>query len=144
MSRKISLREDPNHLKKQKALIFGNNQKIIKSTDVLASEYIAKLQMNHFVSRNKVYLLNYINNNIGIALGHIKNAYKKYVCSQKWTETKFDTVLKDIIKRKKIISEKELDETGIKFDSGAIMADKIDEKSEDELLKILLKQWGDE
>lgn len=144
MPRKLSLREDPNHLKKQKSLFPDDSGLIKKSPETLASEYIAKLQMNHFVMKNKVYLSNYIDNNIGIALGHIKNAYKKYVCEKKWPEKKFNEVIKDIIKRNKIISEKEIIETGKQFDEGSIVSDFQNEKTEEEYLKILLKQWGDE
>lgn len=114
-----------------------------KNDDTLADEYLSKIMNEGFVSKNKVYLQNYLNSEISIALSHIKNAYKSYVCSGKWSEEKFNRVRDEIISKRFMFTGTTLMKTGILYDEGKLK--KIEntiepyysELSEEQVLELL-------
>jgi hypothetical protein len=90
------------------------------SADNLAEQYISKLQADGFITKNKAYLANYINSDVGIAFSHIKTAYKQYVISGGWTDKKFSAVIDEIMLRRVFFNAKSFLSIGIDYDSGKL------------------------
>lgn len=93
---------------------------IIPPEERKASEFISKLKEKGFIGKNKIYLQNYINSDIGIALGHIKSAYKNYVCNGKWSEQKFEDIVLLIARDRKMLVPNTFIYYGTKYDDGKL------------------------
>lgn len=93
----------------------------VEDTDeTKASSFISKLQSQGFVGRNKIYLQNYIDGDVGIALGHIKSNYKRYVLEAGWSEEKFEDVINVIIRHRKMLIPNVFLRYGMMYDDGKI------------------------
>ncbi|HHT97933.1 MAG TPA: hypothetical protein GXZ90_08590 [Clostridiales bacterium] len=124
--------------------------------EVKASKFISNLQKKGFIGTNKIYLKNYINADIGIALSHIKNNYKKYVCEGGWTEKKFEEIIYIIVKYRQMLIPVVFLRYGSKYDNGELVKEielekkkysKINKDSnknneEQELLDYIAKHGG--
>lgn len=93
---------------------------IIPPEERKASEFINKLTKKGFIGKNKVYLENYINSDLGIAFGHIKNAYKNYVSKGNWSEQKFEDIIYIIAKNRKMLIPNVFIMYGTKYDEGKL------------------------
>lgn len=109
-----------------------------------ASAFISKLQSQGFVGRNKIYLQNYIDGDVGIALGHIKSNYKRYVLEAGWSEEKFEDVVNVIIRHRRMLIPNVFLRYGMMYDDGKLKREvqlerakyeKESSKAEDELTK---------
>lgn len=114
-----------------------------KTTKMLADEYLSGIISNGFIGKNEVYLSNYINADISIALAHVKNTYTTYVLNGKWSLEKYDTVLKEAISRRWFLSNTTFLKLGTLFDEGKLQP-KLEvmsspEPSDDELFDLLMK-----
>lgn len=85
-----------------------------------ASKFISKLQKDGFVGKNKVYLSNYINADIGIAFSHIKDSYKRYVCEGNWSEEKFEDIIYVIANDRKMLIPNVFLRYGTMYDNGEL------------------------
>lgn len=92
----------------------------IDNTETQASDFISRLQSSGFINRNKSYLSNYINADMGIAFAHIKNAYVKYVIEGGWSEEKFESVLYAIIDKNNMLVPNAFFKVGIQYDKGKV------------------------
>ncbi len=88
--------------------------------EVKASKFISKLQSKSFVGKNMVYLQNYINADIGIAFGHIKQNYKTYVIKGGWSEEKFEDIIYLIAKDRQMLIPNVFLRYGTKYDEGKL------------------------
>lgn len=91
------------------------------SDEIKASKFISKLQKKGFVGKNKVYLKNYINADIGIAFSHIKTNYKKYVCEGGWPEEKFEDLIYVIAKNRRMLIPNVFLQYGTLYDDGKLV-----------------------
>lgn len=85
-----------------------------------ATKFISNLQDMGFVGVNETYLKNYIDSDIGIALSHIRNGYKKYVCKGNWSEEKFQEVIYIIVRHRQMLIPAVFLKYGIKYDDGEL------------------------
>lgn len=88
--------------------------------EVKASKFVSKLQEKGFVGKNMVYLKNYINADIGIAFGHIKQNYKTYVIKGGWSERKFEDIIYVIAKDRQMLIPNVFLRYGTKYDDGKL------------------------
>lgn len=88
--------------------------------EIKASKFISKLQSKGFVGKNKVYLQNYINADIGIAFNHIKQNYKTYVIKGGWSERKFEDIIYVIAKDRQMLIPNVFLRYGTKYDEGKL------------------------
>lgn len=93
---------------------------IVAPDDRKAGEFLNKLKEKGFIGKNKIYLENYINSDISIAFGHIKNAYKNYVCKGSWSEEKFEDIIYLIAKNRKMLIPNSFIFYGAKYDEGKL------------------------
>lgn len=97
--------------------------------EIKASKFISNLQAKGFIGRNKIYLQNYINADISIALSHIKNSYKQQVCGPaNWSEEKFADIVLLIAKDRKMLIPAVFLTYGTKYDEGKLVRDVAIEK----------------
>lgn len=92
----------------------------VKTEDDYATEFIGKLQKMEFVAVNMVYLVNYIDADISIALSHIKEGYKKYVSTNKWSEEKYLHVVLVIARDRQMMIPGVFLKYGAKYDEGKL------------------------
>lgn len=85
-----------------------------------SSEFVSKLQKDGFVGRNKTYLSNYINADIGIAFSHIKDSYNKYVLEGNWSEDKFEDIIYVIANDRKMLIPSVFLRYGTLYDDGEL------------------------
>lgn len=94
---------------------------VVKTPDMLADEYLSTIMSNGFVGKHKIYLENYINADMAIALSHIKNSYKTYVIDGNWSKDKYETVLEAVIAKRWFLSTTSFLKLGIQFDEGKLI-----------------------
>lgn len=94
--------------------------KIEDPNEVKATKFISMLQAKGFIGINTIYLTNYINADIAIAFGHIKNNYKTYVIKGKWSERKFEDIVYLIAKDRQMLIPNVFLRYGIKYDEGKL------------------------
>lgn len=85
-----------------------------------ASNFIYRLTRKNFIALNDVYLKNYINASLPIALSHIKISYKMYVSNGGWDEEKFEDVLFVIAKRRSMLIPNVFLKIGTLYDDGKL------------------------
>lgn len=124
--------------------------------EVKCTKFLNKIRDDGFILAHKVYLENYINADIAIALAHIKNCYKTYVCRGKWSEEKFEGIMLIIARNRQMMTPTSFLKHGTKYDEGKLSRDitierkklegalsKQNEKSdEQELLDYIAKHGG--
>lgn len=93
---------------------------IVKTEEDYASEFLGKLKKMGFIEVNMLYLTNYIDADLSIALSHIKEGYKKYVSTKKWTEEKYLHVVLILAKERKMLIPASFLKCGIKYDEGKL------------------------
>lgn len=93
---------------------------VISPKERKRTEYINKLTHSGFIDQNRIYLMNYINGDLSIALSHIKDAYTKYVIDNNWPEEKFTTVMNAIINKTYMLTSANFMRMGIKYDKGTL------------------------
>lgn len=91
-----------------------------KTHEQKADEYSAKLMAEGFIGRHDIYLSNYVNSEIGIAMSHIKKHYIEYVLKGEWDEKKFSVVLEEIINKNFMLTNMSFLKMGTKYDKGEI------------------------
>lgn len=94
---------------------------IKKTPEMKAEEYLSGIMSNGFIDKHKLYLENYINSDLSIALSHIKSAYKTYVAEGSWSDNKFDKVIEELIQRRWMLTTKSFMNLGIDFDQGKLV-----------------------
>lgn len=140
-------------MKKNMPQLF--NVDFVSPDEVKATKFISKLQSKGFVGRNKIYLTNYINADIGIAFSHIKTNYKRYVLEGGWSEEKFEDIIYIIANERQMLIPNVFLRFGIMYDDGKLTHKisqerrKYDEpeeeiSDEDELLEYIRKHGGGE
>lgn len=93
---------------------------VTKTDEEKATEYLSKLQKMNFVGVNMIYLTNYIDGDLSIALGHIKDGYKRYVLSGNWSEQKFTDIVLVIARERKMMIPVVFLQYGMKYDEGKL------------------------
>lgn len=88
--------------------------------EIKSKQFISKLQQKGFFGKNKVYINNYIDSDVGIVYGHIKNNYKKYVIEGSWSEEKFEDIIDIIAKDRKMLIPNVFLRYGIMYDDGKL------------------------
>lgn len=89
--------------------------------EIKATKFISKLHDKDFVGVNENYLKNYIDSDLSIALAHIRNGYKKYVCEGNWSEEKFEGVIYVAIRHRQMLIPNVLLKYGMKYDDGELV-----------------------
>lgn len=92
---------------------------IVDKDEMKAQKFIGRFK-DDFIDNNEIYLKNYIDADIGIALSHIKTAYKKYVISGKWPEEKFEGVVYIIAKHRQMLIPSVFLRYGSRYDDGKL------------------------
>lgn len=92
----------------------------IETKESKSTKFISKLQNKGFIGKNEIYLKNYIDADIAIALSHIKTNYEKYVCKGAWDEEKFEGILFVLIQERKMLSSGAFMKYGILYDEGKL------------------------
>lgn len=125
---------------------------IVSPDEQKSTEFISKLQKMGFIGKNKVYLSNYINADLSIALSHIKQNYKRYVLNGTWDEEKFLSIVLLIASERRMLIPNVFLTLGTQYDDGKLTQkiamerrkyeepDKV--SSEDELLEYIRKHGG--
>lgn len=90
-----------------------------------ASTYIYFLTQRNFLSRNEIYLKNYVNSDFTIALSHIKTQYNRYVAEGSWSEEKFTKVLASIISKFQVMAAGNFMREGRNYDKGMLKLIKL-------------------
>lgn len=117
-----------------------------KSSEILAEEYLSGIMSNGFVGKHKLYLENYINSDLSVALSHLKKAFKTYVAEGTWSEEKFNDVVEELIRRRWMLTTQSFMRIGIDYDEGKLAnpinppqygKKKSDDISDEELLELL-------
>lgn len=115
-----------------------------KTKEAESSSFLFGLTQDDFIETNKVYLMNYINADISIALSHIKNSYKKYVLEGGWSQDKYETVLEEIISKRWMLSSSSFMKLGVRFDEGKLhrkIKTPTSSLTDEEMLRILRKNY---
>lgn len=106
--------------------------------DAKGTEYLSNIQEQKFVDKNRKYLENYINSDLGIAFSHIKTSYMNYVINGLWTREKFDTVLQAIIDKYWMLTNRSFMTLGKQYDEGKLKFPKeTDDLSDEEIDEML-------
>lgn len=111
--------------------------------EVKATKYMADLNRRGFIGHNELYLRNYVNSDLGIALAHIRQNYIKYVIEGHWSEDKFNTAIAAIISKYQLLTAGNFMRAGRDFDLGKLSMTKLaldtpeDDLTDDELGDIL-------
>ena len=105
-------------MKKEMPKLF--NIDIPMTDEERASKFISKLQEMDFVGVNMVYLTNYIDADLSIGLGHIKDGYKRYVATNKWSEEKYLHIVLMIARNREMMIPVVFMKYGIKYDEGKL------------------------
>lgn len=92
---------------------------IVDKDEMKAQKFIGRFK-DDFIDNNEIYLKNYIDADIGIALSHIKTAYKKYVISGEWPEEKFEGVVYIIAKHRQMLIPSVFLRYGSRYDDGKL------------------------
>lgn len=92
---------------------------IVDKDEMKAQKFIGRFK-DYFIDNNEIYLKNYIDADIGIALSHIKTAYKKYVISGEWPEEKFEGVVYIIAKHRQMLIPSVFLRYGSRYDDGKL------------------------
>ena len=93
---------------------------IVHPDEVKASNFIHQLTQSGFIDINKVYLENYINADLGIALNHIKQGYKNYVIAGGWSEEKFKDIVLLIARNRQMLTSPVFLRYGTRYDDGKL------------------------
>lgn len=91
-----------------------------KTDEQKATEYINSIYKTEAYKKHKQFFAGYLNQGYPVIFSHIRNAYKKYVLSNKWTQDKFDTVLYVLISNEEKLTNNAFENMSKHYDDGSI------------------------
>lgn len=135
--RRMPIKQNPGRMGMQ---TLPGLENLAITDEAKAENFLSKIMDKDFVGKHELYLTNYINSDISVALDQIKKGYLNYVVKGNWSEEKYETVVNYAATTQRMLIPNTFIALGIQFDNGEIQPEvesAYDTMSDEDILAIL-------